>query len=53
MAGTIPITGANGSLAIPTVEYLFRTYRQYTLVLTVRNEYVQDHNTLELHRVLA
>ncbi|KAI2488305.1 short-chain dehydrogenase/reductase sdr [Pyrenophora tritici-repentis] len=53
MASTILITGANGSLAIPAVEYLLRAYPQHSLVLTVRNDSVKDHNTAELRRVLA
>ncbi|KAG9377039.1 short-chain dehydrogenase/reductase sdr [Pyrenophora tritici-repentis] len=53
MASTILITGANGSLAIPAVEYLLRAYPQHSLVLTVRNDSVKDHNTAELRRILA
>ncbi|RMZ68007.1 short-chain dehydrogenase [Pyrenophora seminiperda CCB06] len=53
ITGTILITGANGSLAIPAVEYLLTAYPHYTLVLTVRNDSVQDKNTAELRRVLA
>ena len=37
MAGTIIITGANGSLAIPAVQHLLANYPNHTLVLTVRN----------------
>jgi len=53
MTGSILFTGANGSLAIPAIECLLTAYPQYTLVLTVRNNSVQDPNTAELHRVLA
>lgn len=37
MSGTIIITGANGSLAIPTIQQLLTKYPDYYLVLTVRS----------------
>ncbi|KAK2777654.1 hypothetical protein FQN52_003020 [Onygenales sp. PD_12] len=37
MAGTILITGGNGSVAIPAVNHLLKTYPEYTTLLTVRN----------------
>ncbi|KAJ9293202.1 hypothetical protein DTO271G3_7925 [Paecilomyces variotii] len=37
MAGTIIITGANGSLATPAVQLLLSKYPEYNLLLTVRN----------------
>lgn len=52
MAGTIIITGANGSLAIPAVQHLLRNYPSYTTVLTVRNTLDADVNTKKLHETL-
>ncbi|PYH43916.1 short-chain dehydrogenase [Aspergillus saccharolyticus JOP 1030-1] len=37
MTGTVVLTGANGSLALPLVEHLLLSFPQLTLVLTVRN----------------
>ena len=52
MAGTIIITGANGSLAIPAVQYLLSNYTNYTTVLTVRNTQDADVNTKKLRETL-
>lgn len=51
MAGTVIITGANGSLAIPSVEYLLSSYPSYTAVLTVRS--LSDENTERLKGVIS
>ena len=53
MAGTIIITGANGSLAIPAVQHLLTNYSKNTLVLTVRNTLDEDVNTKKLREVLS
>ncbi|KAF2821530.1 NAD(P)-binding protein [Ophiobolus disseminans] len=53
MAGTIVLTGANGSLALPAVEYLLSEYPSFTVVLTVRDDSEQDRNTTELRRIVA
>ena len=52
MTGTIIITGANGSLAIPAVQHLLANYPNYALVLTVRNRADIDTNTKRLREVL-
>ncbi|KAE8369052.1 hypothetical protein BDV27DRAFT_153503 [Aspergillus caelatus] len=46
--GTILVTGSNGSLAVPMVEHLLKTYSQFTLVLAVRNPSAEDVNTRRL-----
>ena len=53
MAGTIIITGANGSLAMPAVEHLLTHFPDFTLVLTVRNDSRDDVNTNALRGVVA
>lgn len=53
MAGTIIITGANGSLAVPSVKYLLSKYPDYTAVLTVRNTSNSDVNTARLRATIA
>ncbi|KAF3001700.1 hypothetical protein E8E14_000004, partial [Neopestalotiopsis sp. 37M] len=45
MEGTVIITGANGSLAVPAVAHLLSNFPQLTLVLTVRNTTDGDENT--------
>ena len=52
MAGTIIITGANGSLAIPAVQHLLANYPNHALVLTVRNTLDADVNTKGLRGLL-
>ncbi|KAL2170265.1 hypothetical protein VTG60DRAFT_5041 [Thermothelomyces hinnuleus] len=53
MSGTVIITGANGSLAIPAVEHILTKYPGYHLVLTVRNPSADaDANTKRLRAVL-
>lgn len=51
--GSVLLTGANGSLALPAVDYLLSQYPSYTLVLTVRDDSVQDVNTAKLRDILA
>ena len=53
MAGTIIITGANGSLAIPAIEYLLTNYPDYVAILTVRNASDTDVNTNKLRSTLT
>ncbi|KAI1110572.1 hypothetical protein F5Y14DRAFT_357948 [Nemania sp. NC0429] len=52
MAGTIILTGANGSVAIHAVRYLLRGAPDSTLVLTVRDTSDSDSNTKRLRVVL-
>lgn len=52
MAGTIIITGANGSLAIPAVQHLLTKYPTYTALLTVRNTSDTDLNTKRLRETV-
>lgn len=53
MAGTILITGANGSLGLAAVSYTLTTYPTHTLLLTVRNPSPSDPNTAKLHNIIA
>ena len=53
MAGTILLTGANGSLAIPAVQHLLSKYPDYAAVLTVRNISDTDINTEKLRRTTS
>ncbi|MCJ1261070.1 hypothetical protein MMC22_000934 [Lobaria immixta] len=53
MAGTILITGANSSLAIPAVRHLLTRYPDHTAVLTVRNALDNDINTTRLRNTIA
>lgn len=53
MAGTIVLTGANSSLAIPAIEHLLTKYPDYTAVLTVRNAADSDVNTKRLRSTIA
>jgi NAD(P)-dependent dehydrogenase (short-subunit alcohol dehydrogenase family) len=51
--GTVIITGANGSLAIPAVSYLLSEYAPRTVILTVRNDSEEDKNTARLRIAIA
>ena len=53
MAGTVIITAANSSLAIPAVQHLLAKYPDYTAVLTVRNIMDSDINTKNLRATIA
>lgn len=54
MAGTVLITGANGSLGLGFVEALLKSHPEYTLVATVRNPIPEaDANTAKLHAIAA
>lgn len=53
MAGTVLMTGANSSLAIPAVQYLLTEYPDHALVLTVRNASDTDVNTKKLRDIVS
>lgn len=53
MAGTILITGANGSLALHAVRYLLKNAPEYVLLLTVRDASDEDQNTQALRNIVA
>lgn len=53
MSGTIIITGANGSLAVHTIQRLLSSNPDLTLLLTVRDPSEKDANTEELRSVIA
>lgn len=53
MPGTILLTGANSSLAIPAVHHFLTKYPDYTLVLTVRNPSTSDPNTKRLNDTIT
>ncbi|KAL8639641.1 MAG: hypothetical protein Q9228_003344 [Teloschistes exilis] len=53
MAGSIIITAANGSLAIPAVQHLLAKYPGYTAILTIRNDTDDDVNTKKLRATIA
>jgi len=53
MTGTIIVTGANGSLAIPAVQHLLANYPDLTAVLTVRDSSDNDINTKTLRTTIA
>ena len=53
MTGTVIITAANSSLAIPGVQHLLAKYPEYTAVLTVRNTADSDVNTKRLRATIA
>jgi hypothetical protein len=53
MANTIIIARANGSLAIPTVDYLLQHSPDSTLLLTVRDASEEDTNTSALRTIVS
>ncbi|KAI9784388.1 MAG: hypothetical protein M1816_000859 [Peltula sp. TS41687] len=53
MAGTVLITGANSSLAIPAVRHLLTQYPDQAAVLTVRNGSEADVNTKKLRDTVS
>ncbi|KAI1273871.1 hypothetical protein F5Y07DRAFT_244941 [Xylaria sp. FL0933] len=53
MAGTIIITGANGSIAVPAVQHLLSKTPDNALVLTVRNTSDSDPNTKRLRETTS
>jgi NAD(P)-dependent dehydrogenase (short-subunit alcohol dehydrogenase family) len=53
MTSTIIITGANGSLAMPTIDHLLQHSPDSTLVLTVRDASHRDTRTRTLRSIVA
>lgn len=53
MAGTIIITGANGSIAVHTVQHLLTKAPDNTLILAVRNISDSDPNTKRLREIVG
>lgn len=54
MAGTVLITGANGSLGLPFVNHLLTTSPSHTLIAAVRNvSPASDKNTAHLSRIIS
>ncbi|KAF2875377.1 short-chain dehydrogenase/reductase-like protein sdr [Massariosphaeria phaeospora] len=54
MAGTLLLTGANSTLALPAISHILTTYPTTTLLLAVRNPSpTADANTAKLHALLA
>jgi NAD(P)-dependent dehydrogenase (short-subunit alcohol dehydrogenase family) len=53
MPGTILLTGANGSLAVPAVQHMLESYPSFTLVLAVRDDSDQDPNTVALRKTIS
>lgn len=52
-SSTVLITGANGSVAIPAIQYLLTNYPTIHAVLTVRNSAGSDPNTQKLRAITA
>ncbi|OTA95585.1 hypothetical protein M434DRAFT_393638 [Hypoxylon sp. CO27-5] len=53
VGGSVLITGANGTLALPAVDYLLKKYPEYTAVLTVRDASENDPNTQKLRETIS
>jgi WW domain-containing oxidoreductase len=54
MAGTVLITGANGSLGLPFVNHLLTTSPSHTLIAAVRNvSPTSDKNTTQLSHIIS
>ncbi|TVY85677.1 WW domain-containing oxidoreductase [Lachnellula willkommii] len=53
MAGTIILTGANGSLGIHAAEQLLKAHPEFVTIFTVRNAAESDANTESLRKVIA
>jgi len=53
MAGTIILTGANGSLGLHATEQLLKAYPEFTTIFTVRNATESDANTQSLRQLIA
>ena len=53
MAGTVIITAANSSLAIPAVQHLLAKFPDFSAVLTVRDTTDNDINTKKLRATIA
>ncbi|OTA98695.1 hypothetical protein M426DRAFT_103476 [Hypoxylon sp. CI-4A] len=53
MAGSVVLTGANGSLGLHAVDSLLKKYPQHTAILTVRNTSDDDANTKSLREIIS
>jgi NAD(P)-dependent dehydrogenase (short-subunit alcohol dehydrogenase family) len=53
MGGTVILTGANSSLAIPAVEHILTAFPAYHLLLTVRDASSADSNTEKLRETIS
>lgn len=53
MAGTVVVTGANGSLGLGFVKNFIFSYPDHTLIATVRNTSNSDPNTAKLHNLIS
>jgi NAD(P)-dependent dehydrogenase (short-subunit alcohol dehydrogenase family) len=53
MAGSIILTGANGSAGFHAAEYLLESYPQFTHIFTVRSNADTDVNTNKLRDLIA
>ncbi|KAI1347637.1 NAD(P)-binding protein [Xylaria sp. FL0043] len=53
MSFSVIITGANGSLALPTVSHLLNAKPNLVLILTVRNATEADVNTQRLRHIIS
>ncbi|KAF5677363.1 short-chain alcohol dehydrogenases/reductase [Fusarium heterosporum] len=53
MTGTVIITGASGSCAMPFVSHIISTYPEYTILATVRNASPSDPNTARLSEIIS
>ncbi|KAI0836410.1 NAD(P)-binding protein [Hypoxylon sp. FL0890] len=51
--GSVLITGANGTLALPAVDYLLEKYPDYTAILAVRDASEDDPNTQRLRETIS
>ncbi|KAI1141757.1 NAD(P)-binding protein [Hypoxylon sp. FL0543] len=51
--GSVLITGANGTLALPAVDYLLEKYPGYTAILAVRDASEDDPNTQKLREIIS
>lgn len=53
LCGTVIITGANGSLGVEFVRNLLQKYPSHFTILTVRDDSINDQNTLKLRQVIS
>lgn len=53
MAGSIILTGANGSVALHAAEHLLKTYPSHTAIFTVRDASDSDVHTQSLRAIIA
>ena len=54
MAGTVVITGANGSLALGLIDALLARYPQHTIIAALRNPSPdKDANTAKLVQIIS